>query len=90
MKDTIEEIMKNLVKLSFVVVAVTIVTLLTVGQTVYADGPRGNGGMMGMGGSQNSLVASAAKTLGMSQTDLITALQSGKTPGRRMLHWTKS
>lgn len=73
--------MKNLVKLSLVMVAIAVVTLLSVGVIAYADGPRGGEpvGMMGWGGPQNSLVASAAKTLGMSETDLISALQSGKT-----------
>jgi hypothetical protein len=77
----LEENMKNLVKLSFVVVAIAVVTLLSVGLTAYAAGPGGRGpvGTMGWGGPQNSLVASAAKTLGMSQTDLVSLLQGGKT-----------
>ena len=39
------------------------------------------GGMMGgrMGGQQNSLVAVAAKVLGLDQTALVTTLNSGKT-----------
>lgn len=36
------------------------------------------GGMM-MGGPEDSLVAIAAKTLGLAQTDLVAALKSGKT-----------
>lgn len=39
----------------------------------------GMGRMGGWGGSQNSLVAVAAKVLGLNQTDLVTTLNSGKT-----------
>jgi hypothetical protein len=73
--------MKTVVKLSLVVVAALAAVVLFSGSlTAYADGPRGGwGGMMGMGGPDDSLVAVAAKTLGLTQTDLVTALQGGKT-----------
>lgn len=73
--------MKNLIKLSFVLATIAMVTMFSVGLTAYADGPRGGGpgGMGGWGGPENSLIAVAAKTLGISQADLITALQGNKT-----------
>jgi len=80
--------MKALVKLSLVVAVLAAVVLFTGSLTAYADGPWGGGGgwgggMMGRGGGwggpDESLVAVAAKTLGMTQADLITALQGGKT-----------
>jgi len=73
--------MKNLVKLSIAFAAIALVTLFSAGLTAYAAGPRSGdpGGMMGWGGPQTSLVTSAAKTLGISQTDLISALQGSKT-----------
>jgi hypothetical protein len=73
--------MKTLVKLSLVVVAVlAAVGLFSASLTAYAQGPQGGrGGMMGRGGPDDSLVAIAAKTLGMTQTELVTALQGGKT-----------
>ncbi len=72
-----------------IVAAVAIVSLGVV--TTFAQGPTptvpGYGGMMGfgmgwgggMGGPQNSLVAVAAKVLGMDQTALVTELNAGKT-----------
>ncbi len=48
----------------------------------YGRGYGMGGGMMGggmMGGQQNSLVAVAAKVLGIDQTALVTTLNSGKT-----------
>ncbi len=48
----------------------------------YGRGYGMGGGMMGggmMGGQQNSLVAVAAKVLGLDQTALVTTLNSGKT-----------
>ncbi|MEP7284826.1 MAG: hypothetical protein ABI947_03545 [Chloroflexota bacterium] len=71
--------MKNLLKLSLVMVAIVVVALFSVGLTANAQGPVGGGPGGMMGGPQNSLVAVAATTLGMTQTELVTALQSGKT-----------
>ena len=73
--------MKKLLVFSLVVAAVAVVTLFSVGMIGYAQGPGGSwsGGMMEWGGRQNSLVASAAQTLGMTQADLVSAMQSGKT-----------
>lgn len=47
----------------------------------HQGGPagRGGGGMGPMGGSQDSLVAVAAETLGMEQADLVAQLQAGTT-----------
>jgi hypothetical protein len=73
--------MKTPVKLSLVAIAILAAVVLFTGTvTAYADGPRGGwGGRMGMGGPDESLVAVAAKTLGLTQADLVTALQGGKT-----------
>ena len=42
-------------------------------------GPGGGRGGMGMGGPESSLVATAAQVLGMTQADLVAALNTGKT-----------
>ncbi|MFN8421058.1 MAG: hypothetical protein U0528_17715 [Anaerolineae bacterium] len=49
--------------------------------SAYAQGPGGNGNGMGMGGYNNSLIAVAAKALGMDQTALVAELTAteGKT-----------
>jgi hypothetical protein len=80
----LEEIMKTLMKLGLVAFVLTVVALLSVGLTANAQGPQSGGpggmmGWMGRGGPQNSLVAVAAKTLGMTQAELVAALQGGKT-----------
>lgn len=59
--------------------------VLATGTVAFAQGPvtpgfgMGRGGMLGIGGPQNSLVAAAAKTLNLSVTDLVTELQAGKS-----------
>jgi len=77
-------------KLSMVAIAL-LVGLMLVASTASAQGPgngpqsggrgRGMRGGMGysLGGAADSLVAIAAKTLGMEQTALVTALNGGKT-----------
>jgi hypothetical protein len=67
-----------------IVAAIALVSLGAV--TTYAQGPTGTPpmigrsfGMGGFGGPQNSLVAVAAKVLGMDQTALFNELNAGKT-----------
>ena len=79
-------------KLGTIALAVATVALVALGSAAYAQGPTGNtpvptygrGSMMGMGrmsaaGPQNSLVAVAAKALGMEQTALVAELNAGNT-----------
>ena len=79
-------------KFSMIAVVVAFVAVAGFGAVAFAQGPVGTptpgafpgwgmhmGGMGGMGGPDDSLVAIAAKTLGLSQTDLVAALNSGKT-----------
>ena len=79
-------------KIGMVAVAVAAVALITFGSVAYAQGPNGDNpapmfgrgytmgfGRMGAAGPQNSLVAVAAKALGMEQTALVAELNSGKT-----------
>lgn len=66
-------------KIVVVVGLVAVVGLFVVNSTIQAQGPTGNRGPMGMGGFDNSLVATAAEVLKMEPTELITLLQSGKT-----------
>ena len=57
-----------------------LVGLLVAATVVSAQGPGTGPGMRGgMGGPENSLIAVAAKALGMEQTALIAELNSGKT-----------
>ncbi len=62
-----------------------ITSVLVIGTTASAQGPvapgwgMGRGGMLGIGGPQNSLVAIAAKTLNMDYAALVTELQAGKS-----------
>ena len=70
-------------KFAMVVVAV-FVGLMALGGVASAQGPqdgpgRGPGGMGGWGGPQNSLVAVAAKVLGVDQPTLVSTLNGGKT-----------
>ncbi len=64
---------------------VAVASLLVVSASAFAQaptagGPGGNGRVgTGVGGPQNSLVAVAAQVLGMNQTDLVAALNTGKT-----------
>ncbi|MCC6972471.1 MAG: hypothetical protein IT322_00525 [Anaerolineae bacterium] len=66
-------------KIVVVVGLVAVVGLFVVNSTIQAQGPTGNRGPMGMGGFDNSLVATAAEVLKMEPTELITLLQSGQT-----------
>ena len=66
----------------FGVVAVAVlVSLFALASMASAQGPQsgGPGGMGTWGGPQNSLVAVAAKVLGVAQPTLVTTLNSGKT-----------
>ncbi len=67
-------------KFGMVVVAV-LVSLLVLGGVASAQGPQpgGPGGMGGWGSPQNSLVAVAAKVLGLDQPTLVSTLNSGRT-----------
>jgi hypothetical protein len=78
--------------MTLVGVALALTMAVLLGKAVFAQGPGtdyGRGGMMavgngpgydrGNGGPQQSLVAVAAETLGMSQTDLVAELRGGKT-----------
>ncbi len=62
-----------------------LVGLFTLGSVASAQGPqpggpgRGPGGMGGWGGPQNSLVAVAARALGLDQPTLVSTLNGGKT-----------
>lgn len=59
---------------------VVVVALFAIGSAVYAQGPRGGPGCgMAMGGADHSLIAIAAKTLGIEQTALVAELNAGKT-----------
>lgn len=63
---------------------VAAMALLSVSYVVSAQGPRGGSGGcpgcgMGFGGADHSLLAIAAKTLGMDQTELVAELNTGKT-----------
>src|SRR5512142_467185 len=63
----------------FGMVAVAVfVSLLVLGSVASAQGPQ-TGGPGGWGGPQNSLVAVAAKVLGVDQPTLVSTLNSGKT-----------
>jgi hypothetical protein len=69
---------KRLLKMCFSVV-ILIVFSLVLGTTIsYAQGPGAVNGPCGFGGPEDSFVAIAAQTLGMPQTELVTALRSGK------------
>ncbi len=87
--------MSKWLKIGTLAAALAVVALMVLGTAAFAQGPtpqttpgnsQGYGmgygmgfGRMGMGGSQNSLVAVAAKVLGIDQTALVTTLNSGKT-----------
>jgi len=85
--------MKNKwLKLGTLAVAVAAVALIALGGAAYAQGPSGDNpapmfgrgylmgfGRLGAAGPQNSLVAIAAKELGMEQTALVAELNAGKT-----------
>lgn len=60
-------------------VAALLVALLATATAVSAQGPYGPGMRGGFGGPQNSLVAVAAKVLGLEQSALVAELNSGKT-----------
>lgn len=59
--------------------------VLATGTSAFAQGPvtpgfsMGRGGMLGIGGPQNSLFAVAAKTLNLSFAELVAELQKGKS-----------
>jgi hypothetical protein len=53
-----------------------LIGLLAVGTAAYAQGPRGG---QDWGEHEHSLIAVAADTLGLTQTNLVAELQSGKT-----------
>jgi hypothetical protein len=78
--------------MTIVGVALALAMAVLLGRAVFAQGPDtgyGRGSMMpvgdgpgygrGNGGPQQSLVAVAAETLGMSQADLVAELRGGKT-----------
>ena len=82
--------MKTWLKVGAIAAVVAVVSLMVVSASAYAQVPQagggpggggrgGLGGGMGMGGSQNSLVATAAQVLGMAQPDLVATLNTGKT-----------
>ena len=86
--------MNKWIKLGTLAAALAIVALLALGTAAFAQGPTpqttpraygpGYGiglgmGMGGWGGQQTSLIAVAAKVLGIDQTALVTTLNSGKT-----------
>ena len=82
--------MKTWLKVGAIAAVVAVVSLMVVSASAYAQVPQagggpggggrgGMGGGMGMGGSQNSLVATAAQVLGMAQPDLVATLNTGKT-----------
>lgn len=77
--------MKTWIKFGTIAALVLVVSLM-VSASAFAQvpnaggGPDGRGrGGMGMGGPENSLVATAAQVLGLTQTDLVTTLNTGKT-----------
>ena len=86
--------MKNWMKLSMLAAVLALFGLMALGTPAFAQGPvqtppagaqgtapgYGMGGVgLGMGGPQNSLVAIAAKVLGLSQADLVAELNKGQT-----------
>jgi hypothetical protein len=81
--------MKTWLKVGAIAAVVMVVSLMVVSASAFAQVPQaggpggggrgGMGGGIGMGGPQNSLVATAAPVLGMTQTDLVTTLNTGKT-----------
>jgi hypothetical protein len=80
--------MNKWLKIGTTAAIVAAVALVALGAaTTYAQGPTGTTppmigrsfGMGGFGGPQNSLVAIAAKALGMDQTALFNELNAGKT-----------
>ncbi len=86
--------MKSWWKIGTLAAALAVIGLLAFGTAAFAQGPTpsdtpqpgygygmgfGMGRMGGIGGPQNSLVAVAGKVLNMSQTDLVAALNNGKT-----------
>ena len=81
--------MKKLLVIGSIAVMVAMLGVVAMGTAAFAQGPtpgtapmygRTLGlGMGGFGGPQNSLVAVAAKVLGMDQTALINELNAGKT-----------
>ena len=78
--------MKTWLKVGAIATVVAVVSLMVVSASAFAQAPQAGGGPggggrggMGMGGPQNSLVATAAQVLGMTQTDLVTTLNTGKT-----------
>ena len=74
--------MNKWVKLGTVAALVAVVALMALGAgAAFAQGPVSQPGALGLhlGGPQNSLVAIAAKTLGMDATALVAELNSGKT-----------
>ena len=80
--------MKTWLKVGAIAAVVAVVSLIAVSASAFAQtplaggGPGGRGGIgggMGLGGPQNSLVATAAQVFGMPQTDLVATLNSGKT-----------
>ena len=79
-------------KIGMMALAVATVALVAFGSAAYAQGPNGDNtapmfgrgygigfGRAGAAGPQNSLVAVAAKELGMEQTALVAELNAGKT-----------
>jgi hypothetical protein len=56
-----------------------LVGMMLVASTASAQGPGGRGSRGGLGGPDDSLVAIAAKTLGIDQAALVSTLTSGKT-----------
>src|SRR5512132_2868639 len=76
--------MNKWVKLATVATLVAVVAVMSIGAgAVFAQGPvttpPAQGLGLHLGGPQNSLVAIAAKTLGMEQTALVAELNAGKT-----------
>lgn len=81
--------MKNWMKLTTLAAVLALFGLFAFGAPAFAQGPvqtppagaQGSapGYGMGMGGPQYSLVAIAAKVLGLSQADLVAELNAGKT-----------
>jgi hypothetical protein len=80
--------MNKWLKIGTLATMLAVIALMSLGTAAFAQGPattppalgRGLGmGPAGFGGPQNSLVAVAAKVLGIDQTALVAELNSGKT-----------
>ncbi len=68
--------------MKFAMIALAVlISVMALGSVASAQGPQtgGPGGMGGWGGPQNSLVAVAAKILGIDQATLVSTLNGGKT-----------